>query len=236
MKTNILVVDCDRRSRKLISSLLEKKHNLILVKSISDAYSVLSSSSPDILIIDPEFPKKDGLEFIKYLRGFSNCPILAVSANSTENAAVSAFEAGADDYIRKPFFSSELVARIDAAINRIKIIEAAVGNGVGSVYRRKDLSLDFNTQSVFLNNKRIHLTKNELKILVLLCKNPNKVLTYDYIIKSVWGPKINENTGILRVNIANLRKKLEDTSKESKYLHTENGIGYRMAENEAVSS
>lgn len=232
MKYKVLVIDPDRGIRKLITGLLSKKYEVIFTETVNDGYSAITSYNPDIIIIDPLFPKKEGTEFIRSVRKWSDCPIIAVSANGTENAAVTSIEAGADDFIRKPFFSSEFTARIGICAKRISKLNAAKGIPLTTLYLNDELKVDYESNSVFLNDKRIHLTKNEFKILSLLCRHAGKVLSNDFILKSVWGPRTDSNTGILRVNITNLRRKLESNSEYPKYLFTENGIGYRVAENE----
>ncbi len=231
MKYKIIVIDSDRGSRKLIAGLLGKKYEVIFANTVNDGYSAITSNNPDIIIIDPLFPKKEGIEFIKSIREWSDCPIIAISQNGTENAAVTAFEAGADDFIRKPFFSSEFTARIGASVKRISMLNAAKGITSVPIYLHGGLKFDFESNSVFLEEKRVHLTKNELKILSLLCMHAGKVLSYDFILKNVWGPRTDNDTGILRVNITNLRRKIEGDAINPKYLFTENGIGYRIAEN-----
>ncbi len=231
MKYKILVIDPDRGSRNLIMGLLNKKYEVIFANTVKDGYSSITSHNPDIIIIDPLFPKKEGTEFITSIRKWNDCPIIAVSQNGTENAAVTAIEAGADDFIRKPFFSAEFTVRVDTCAGRIALLNAAKGASASTMYVNDELKVDFAANTVFLKGNRIHLTKNEYKILALLCNHAGKVLTYDFIIKNVWGPRADGDTGILRVNIANLRRKLEINSDEPHYLFTENSIGYRIAEN-----
>ena len=182
---------------------------MFFADSESEAYSLLSQENPDIIITDPLFPSKEGLDFIKAVRKWNDCPIIAISANGTERAAVGCIDAGADDFIRKPFFSDELCSRVAAAARRISMLNAARGINNATRYINGDLNLEFDSHLLYINKTRIHLTKNEFKIFSLLCRSAGKVLTYDYILKSVWGPRTDSNTGILRVNIANLRRKLE---------------------------
>lgn len=228
----ITVVDADRQSRKLICSLLEKDYEVYAAKSISEGYSLILSVSPDIIIIDPEYPKKEGLELIESVREWSDCPIIALSSSGTELAAVTSLNFGADDFIRKPFFSGELTARINSCLRRIKLLESAKGISQQPVYKSGQLTLNQNDRTCFIGTQNIHLTKNEFKILSLLCRHAGKVLTNDFILKSVWGPKSGGNTGVLRVNITNLRRKLEKDPVNPQYIFTENGIGYRVCENE----
>lgn len=234
MKPKIIVIDSDRRAQRLITGILDKDYEVFPTLSISEGYSAIASISPDIIILDPLYPKKEGTALIKSVREWSDCSIIAVSENSSERAAVSIIDAGADDYIRKPFFSAELKARVEACVRRIKTLEAAKGIHSGNYYLSGELKLEYDTRRVTLCSEDIHLTKNEFKILSLLCRYSGKVLTYDYILKSVWGPKADSGTGILRVNVANLRRKLEADPLSPKYLFTENGVGYRVAENEAL--
>lgn len=231
MKLKVAVIEPDRRNAKLINSILDGKYVLYMTNSISEGYSVITSESPDIIIIDPLYPKKEGIEFIEEIRGWSDFPIIAISSNGTERAAVTVLKSGADDFIRKPFFSGELEARTDVATRQVLRLKTAKGIDNSTCYKYKALTLNYTNHSLSIDQKPIHLTKNEYKILELLCKNSGKVLTYDFILRSVWGPRTDGNTGILRVNMANLRKKLEKDPLNPQYLFTENGIGYRVPEN-----
>ena len=150
MKYKILVIDPDRGSRKLITGLLSKKYEVIFTDSVNDGYSAITSHNPDILIIDPLFPKKEGIEFIRSVREWSDCPIIAVSNNGTENAAVTVIEAGADDFIRKPFFSAEFTARITACVKRIAKLNAAKGVPQTPLYQNGELRVELENSSVFL--------------------------------------------------------------------------------------
>ena len=233
MKTKITIIEPDRRIRRLLLSLLAEQYTVVSAGSINEGYSLIADSAPDIIILDPLYPEKDGIAFIKSVREWSDCQIIALSSNGTERAAVTAIEAGADDFVRKPFFNSELIARIEACKNRSLKLKAAKGVTDNKIYQNSGLKFSFEQGALFLEGSRIHLTKNEFKIFTLLCQNAGKVITYDVILKAVWGPKADSNTGILRVNITNLRKKIEKNPLEPQYLFTENGIGYRVAENEA---
>ena len=236
MKSKIVIIEPDKRCRKLISGILEEDYDVITSSGISEGYSAVITVNPDIIIIDPAFPKKDGTEFIKSVREWNECPIIAISENLSEQAVITAFRAGADDYIRKPFFSSELGLRVKKCIETIEKIETARGVNAVSCYKNGGLIIEFDVRRVSINGESVHLTKNEYKILALLCRFSGKVLTYDYIMKSVWGPKSDNGTGILRVNIANIRRKIEKDPVNPVYLITENGVGYRVAENEKLQA
>lgn len=234
MNPKIIIIDSDRRTVRLIRNILNNKYEILSSASFSEGYSLISAGEPNVILIDPQFPKKEGIALIKSVREWSDSSIIAISENGTEHAAVSAIEAGADDYIRKPFFPNELSARVDACIRRFSVLEAARGVNKTNYYKSGNLKLEFESHNVTVNGKPIHLTKNEFKILSLLCRHSGKVLTYDFILKSVWGLRNADSTGILRVNITNLRKKIEKNPLSPEYIFTENGIGYRAAQNETV--
>ncbi len=233
MKLKIALIEPDRRSYRLIASLLHDNYELIYAKKISAGYPLITTCNPDIIIIDPQYPEKDGIDLIKAIRKWSDCPIIALSSNGSGHAAVNILSAGADDFLRKPFFSEEFLARIATCARHISLIESAKGMSKTPCYLSGDMRLEFDSRSLFIKGNRIHLTKNEFRILELLCKYSGKVLTYDFILKSIWGPKSGSNTGILRVNITNLRKKIETDPLKPKYIFTENGVGYRVNENTA---
>ncbi len=236
MKSKVVIIDSDHRSRKLISSILKDFYDIVSAQSFSEGYSVIVGNHPDIIIIDPLFPEKEGAELIKKVREWNDCQIIVVSASTTERAVIDAFGAGADDFVRKPFFSSELRARVDVLSARYSALEKAKGANTEHSYIFGSLSLQYDNHRVTVDGAPIHLTKNEFKILSLLCRHSGKVLTYEYIIKSIWGPRADTNTGILRVNIANLRKKIEKDQLSPQYILTENGIGYSVNESEFKDS
>ena len=184
---------------------------------------------PDLILLDLGLPDIDGIEVIKDIRKWSNIPIIVVSARDRENDKVTALDVGADDYITKPFGTSELLARIrtalrhkrttfDDEIKRTKKFDA------------KGLSIDFDKYEVTVNGRPVHFTNIEFKIIEMLCKYSGKVLTYDYILKEIWGPYAKEDNKILRVNMANIRRKIEENPAEPQYVFTEAGVGYRMIE------
>lgn len=232
MKQKIVVIEPDKRIRKLIGNLMGNKYELLFAENFFDGYSQTVSEDPDLVIIDPLYPSKDGMNLISELSNWNNTPVIALSGNGTEHAAVMSLESGACDFIRKPFFSSEFTARVETALSLALRLKTASGTSLAEKYKNGKLLLDFEKRLLLLDNTPIHLTRNEYKIFELLCKNSGKVLTYDYIIRSVWGPRSGENTGILRVNIANLRKKLKTDPSSPEYLLTENGVGLKVAENE----
>ena len=228
MKGKIVLIESDRQSERLIRRLLSPYYEVFSAVDFADGYSLASSETPDLVIIDPLYPKHDGIKLIKSLREWSDCQIIAVSSNGTERAAVEIMESGADDFIRKPFFSKELAVRVERCFRNIQLLAAAKGTALSGVYNADGLTVDYDTGEVTVENKKIRLTKSEFKILSLLCKNSGKVLTYDYILKKIWGPSSQGGNGILRVNVANLRKKLERPGDKFAYVITENGVGYKV--------
>lgn len=232
MKLKIAVIESDRRTERLLKTLLEDDYELQCSSGLAEGLSAVAVFNPDIIIFDPLYPQREGLELIASVREWSDCRIIAVCENPTEAAAVKLLESGADDYVRKPFFPSELKARVGVCAAHIRALNEAKGIKGETRYSSGELSVDFNTLAVTLKGEKIHLTKNELKILSLLCKHSGKLLTYEYILKAVWGPNVGNDTGILRVNIANLRRKLGNGGKD--YIFTQSGVGYRAAENELL--
>ena len=237
MKRRIIIADSNTQSARLIKNLLSAAgHETAVASSFSECFTLVSLNIPDIVIIDPEFPLPDGIKAVKRLREHGTFPIIAICENGSERAVTETLDAGADDYIRKPFLSGELLSRIKVAIRRIEQYEKLLGLDNLDGYERDSLLVEYDRHLVLLNGKEVHLTKNEFKILTLLCRYSGRVLTYDFIIKSVWGEGGSGGNGILRVNITNLRKKIEQNSNSPLYLFTENGVGYRMAENQYKAS
>lgn len=233
MKRRIIVADADGQNARLIKNLLSAAgHDATIATGFGECFTLVSQNTPDIIIIDPLFPLPDGLKAVKKLRESGSYVIIAISENSSERAITATLDAGADDYIRKPFLSGELLSRIKAFIRRIEEYENVLGLSRVKKYENGSLCVEYNSHSVKVDNKDVHLTKTEFKILTLLCRYSGRVLTYDFIIKSIWGTQASGENGILRVNITNLRKKIEQNSGEPLYLFTENGVGYRMAENQ----
>ena len=232
MKLKVLIIEKERQSQKIIRDILKDGYDVTSISDFDEAYSSAVSLMPDIVIIDPLYPKSSGLKFIKALREWSDCQIIAVSYNGTERAAAEIIKSGADDFIRKPFFSEEFCARIERSVRQIKLLSAAKGITETPVYSYEGMELDFDSGEAKIDGKKIRLTKGELRILSLLCKNSGKVLTQDYIKKSVWGPAADGGSAVLRVNITNIRKKIEPDPKNPRYLLTKSGVGYLVNGNE----
>ncbi len=182
-----------------------------------------------MVILGLGLPDMDGMEILKQVRQWSAMPVIVVSARTHEKDKVEALDAGADDYITKPFGTSELLARIRAAIRHTRT--PSPNNGVLSgVFTAGGLTIDYDKHRIFVDGQDAGLTQNEYRIVSLLGRFAGKVLTYDYIIKEIWGPNMKNDNRILRVNMANIRRKIEKNPAQPQYIFTEVGVGYRIVE------
>lgn len=224
----ILVVEDEEPISNFISAILTSNHySLIKASSGRDAISLAASCCPDLVLLDLGLPDMDGIDVLKCLRQWSGIPIIIVSARGNEQEKVEALDLGADDYITKPFGTSELIARIRTEIRHSrKNREDSASMGKVTV---GDLTIDCDKRLVMVGEKDVHLTPIEYKLIVLLSQYLGKVLTYDFIMKEIWGPYADEIQA-LRVNMANIRRKLEANPAEPRYIVTEVGVGYRMVE------
>ena len=170
----------------------------------------------------------DGIEILKKIREWSSIPVIVVSARGEESDKVEALDLGADDYIAKPFGTSELLARIRTALRHS--LMASSGTPASETFKTKGLSIDFDKRHITVDGKDVHLTQIEFKIVSLLAKSAGRVLTYDFIITELWGPYAVKDNQILRVNMANIRRKLEKNPASPEYIFTEVGVGYRMVD------
>ena len=189
------------------------------------------SYKPEVMILDLGLPDTDGIEVIKKIRVWSNMPIIVVSARSEDTDKVAALDAGADDYLTKPFSVDELLARLRVALRRVRHDRQRLSEE-SSVYENGGLRIDYAAGCVYLDGSEIHLTPIEFKLLVLLANNTGKVLTHNYILREVWGNPAASDMRSLRVYMATLRKKLEKNTSEPKYIQTHIGVGYRMLRNQ----
>ena len=181
----------------------------------------------DVIILDLGLPDMDGVEIIRKIRGWSTVPIIVVSARSEDSDKVEALDAGADDYLTKPFSIDELLARLRAALRRRQLDDTGLAPQE-SVYRNGNLSIDYAAGCVYRDDREIHLTPIEYKLLCVLAKNTGKVLTHNYILKEVWGNAFSADASSLRVFMATLRKKIEENPATPQYIQTHIGVGYRM--------
>lgn len=229
IKEKILIVEDERNICSFLSAVLtSNNYDVIVAHTGADAYTMITSHCPDVVLLDLGLPDIDGQSLISAVREWTKLPIIVVSARTAERDKVEALERGADDYITKPFGTSELFARIRTAIRHTRTSAADGSVAQTGIFKAGELTIDYDKHRAYINGKDARLTQNEYKILAMLGKYSGKVLTYDYILKSLWGPSARGSNDILRVNMANIRRKIEENPAEPKYIFTEVGIGYRM--------
>lgn len=229
----VVIVEDEYNISSFVSAVLQANgFDTMVARNGAEAIILITSHCPDLVLLDLGLPDMDGQGIIENVRGWSNVPIIVVSARTRERDKVMALESGADDYITKPFGTSELLARIRTALRHVQLIEGEQAQRQTGVFHTGDLEVDYDKRRVYVNGEDAHLTQNEYKIVALLSKYSGRVLTYDSIIKHIWGPNAKQGNQILRVNMANIRRKIEPSTAEPRYIMTEMGVGYRMAEGE----
>lgn len=227
-KKLILLVEDDKTIRKFISTaLLTQDYDVKEAITGKEGISIAVSYSPDVVLLDLGLEDMDGIEVIKAIRQFSNIPIIVVSAREQDRDKVEVFDAGADDYLTKPFSIVELLARVRVAFRHSQV-EAQQKDDVKSTFEVDKLLIDFDKRKVIVDDVEVHLTPIEYNILSLLAKYHGKVLTHNFIIKEIWGSVIGNETKSLRVFMATLRRKIEKQPSNPRYIITEVGVGYRL--------
>ncbi len=234
-KISILIIEDEKSICDFISKTLSQHdYRVSVANNGRDGLTMITSALPDLVLLDLGLPDIDGMEVIKKTREWSSLPIIVISARIQEKEKVAALDAGADDYITKPFGTFELLARIRTAIrHNNKLTTDSINSS--RPYSAGGLVIDFEKRIVTNEGEEVHLTRVEYKIVSLLAKNSGKVMTYDTLINEVWGPYADDNNRILRVNMANIRRKLEKNPGEPKFIFTELGVGYRMREDENLT-
>lgn len=232
LKYRILIAEDEERISRFIGRILHVNgYEILAAENARQTLSLLSSCSPDLVILDLGLPDMDGLEVLRTIREISLVPVVVVSARTMEQDKVEALDAGADDYITKPFGSNELLARIRTALRHGRMNTGnSHRNDLKSV-RTGDLEIHFDSRIVTVGGLEVHLTQNEYKIVSILGKNIGKVMTYDSILHELWGVTVCSNNQALRVHMANIRRKIEKNPADPQYIQTEVGVGYRMIEN-----
>ena len=221
----ILVVEDDSTVRNLITTTLKSNNYTYITAANGEAaIAAATTQQPDIVFLDLGLPDMDGVEVIKRIRSWSQMPIIVISARSEDGDKVAALDAGADDYVTKPFSVTELLARLRVAQRRIS---AVASNSADSVFRNGGLTIDYGAGCVTLSGEEMKLTPTEYKLLCLLAKDAGKVLTHTYLTNKIWGSSWESDMASLRVHMATLRKKIEKDS-NTQYIQTHIGIGYRM--------
>lgn len=227
-KKTLLIVEDDKYIINFISMTLKKEEYAFFVaKSVEEAVSLIYANQPDLIILDLGLPDGDGMEVIKSVREVSDIPIIVVSARQEEGEKIQALDAGTDDYVTKPFYMGELMARIRAGLRKTG---TARQEEIMTVFSTGSLTVDYEKRKVLVEGEEVHLTPIEYKILLLLIANRGKVLTHNYIIREIWGYAEDIDAGNLRVFMATLRRKIEKDPASPEYVLTEIGVGYRFRE------
>ena len=224
----VLVIEDDTPVRNLIVTTLKTHdYKFLTARNAAEAIMMASSHNPDVVFLDLGLPDMDGIDVIHQIRSWSNMPIIVISARSDDTDKIEALDAGADDYLTKPFSVEELLARLRVTIRRLALMNGEK-NKDRSVYTNGKLTIDYSAGVTYLDGEEIKLTSMEYKLLCLLAKNTGKVLTHTYITQNIWGRSWDNDVGSLRVFMTTLRKKIEPEPGSVKYIQTHIGIGYRM--------
>lgn len=224
-RETLLLVEDERQIREVVAAALEGE-GYGIVEAASAAHAVVEAGArkPDLIILDLGLPDRDGIDFIRDYRAWSSVPILILSARSQENHKVAALDAGADDYLTKPFGVAELIARVRALLRR-RQPDRAVPD---PIIRFGDFVIDCVRRVVERRGETLHLTQIEYRLLIFLASNPGRVLTHRQLLLQVWGGRGVENHQYLRVYVGHLRQKIEDNSTQPRHILTEIGVGYRF--------
>jgi two-component system KDP operon response regulator KdpE len=222
----ILVVEDDVQIRRFLRTTLSAEHyRLREAETVAEAITQTSESPPQAILLDLGLPDADGIEVIRHVRQINgNLPIIVLSVRSNERDKITALDAGADDFVNKPFAVGELLARLRAALRRVA--EAAAQ--APSVFRTGDIEVNLRKRRVLIRGSEVHFTPIEYKLLQILIRHADQVVTHGQLLKEVWGPNHAEQIHYLRVYMLQLRRKLESDPARPRYLRTEPGIGYRL--------
>jgi two-component system KDP operon response regulator KdpE len=218
----ILVVDDERAIRRFLAVALASQHTIFEAASGEEALQVVTLERPDLVILDMGLPDMDGVEVTRRLREWTDIPIIIISVREREEDKIAALDAGADDYLTKPFGIGELMARIRVAIRR------SVRSDEDPIFQTGELSLDLARRLVTIRGEQVALTPTEYDLLRILAQHAGKVLTHHHLLNLVWGASYENQAHLLRVNISNLRAKIEDDASRPQYILTEPGVGYRL--------
>jgi len=219
----VLIVDDEKAIQRFLRNALSGgEFSLFEAETGQEALAAAVQLRPDLIILDLGLPDMDGIEVIRRLREWSNIPVIVLSVREREGDKISALDAGADDYVTKPFGIGELLARMRAALRR------SIQETPEPVYKIEELEVDLSRRRVIVEGKEIQLTPTEYDVLKLLVTHAGKVLTHRHILNQIWGPTYLEQPHILRVTVSNLRHKLEPEPDRPRYILTEPGVGYRL--------
>jgi two-component system, OmpR family, KDP operon response regulator KdpE len=221
--TRVLVVDDEPQIRRALSiNLNARGYDVEVARTGEEALRIAADTLPDVVLLDLGLPGIDGLNVVRGLRGWTTVPIIILSVRDAETDKVAALDAGADDYVTKPFGINELLARLRAALRRHQPINEA------AVVRTSAFTVDLATSRAWRADEEVHLTPTEWQLVGLLLRNPGRLLTHRWLLQQVWGPEYSTETGYLRVYVAGLRRKLEPNPSQPRYIITEPGMGYRF--------
>ncbi len=224
----LLVVEDDASVRNLITTTLKAHdYRYLTAENGTSAILEVTSHNPDIILLDLGLPDMDGIEIIRKIRTWSNMPIIVISARSEDTDKIDALDAGADDYLTKPFSVEELLARLRVTQRRLSMMQGGAEKQ-NAVFTNGALKIDYPAGCAYLDDEELHLTPIEYKLLCLLAKNVGKVLTHTFITQSIWGSSWENDIASLRVFMATLRKKIEKDPSSPQYIQTHIGVGYRM--------
>jgi two-component system KDP operon response regulator KdpE len=219
----VLLVDDERPIRRYLNTILGNHYTTLEAENGEEALHVAAINHPDLIILDLGLPDMDGLDVTQRLREWTDTPIIVISVRDGEQDKVAALDAGADDYLTKPFGTNELLARMRAALRRSNKPEAGL-----TTFQNDDLCVDFIKREVRVKNLPVMLTPTEYNILRVLVQHAGKVLTHQQLIREVWGGHYEADSHLLRVNVSNLRRKIESDPLRPRHIITEPGVGYRL--------
>ena len=233
LRYKVLIIEDDPGISNYLKTTIDAAgYDVIVTATGQSAIQMISSHCPDCILLDLGLPDMDGNDIIRSVRTWTQTPIIVISARNTEEDKAAALDNGADDYVTKPFGTLELLARIRTALRHTRTTAENDEIILNGSYHVGNLEIDYKKLRVLLDGKDVHLTPNEYKIVALLGKHAGRVLTYKYILRELWGPSVSLDNKILRVHMASVRRKIEPDPNEPRYIITEVGVGYRMAESE----
>ncbi len=223
--STILVVEDEKQIRRFVRQALEREgHHVFEADTVAAGLIEAGTRKPDLVVLDLGLPDGDGVQFVLALRAWSSAPVLVLSARASEHDKIRALDAGADDYLTKPFAVGELQARTRALLRRLR----SASEQAGPLIRFGDVTVDLARRQVLRADVPVHLTAIEFRLLVVMVSNAGKVLTHRHLLREVWGPAYSESTHYLRVYVGRLRQKLEVDPAQPRHFVTEIGVGYRF--------